>query len=61
MHFLLKQSQLVENEELIGTLIDTNERIIAALDMYDTVCDLLSKAKPSSHFRVAPEDRARSG
>lgn len=28
--------QLVENEELIGTLIDTNERIIAALDMYDT-------------------------
>jgi hypothetical protein len=27
----------VENEELIGTLIETNERIIAALDMYDKV------------------------
>lgn len=27
--------KLVENEELIGTLIETNERIIAALEMYD--------------------------
>lgn len=27
--------QLVENEDLIGTLIETNERIIAALEMYD--------------------------
>jgi len=30
-------TQLVENEDTIGTLIETNERIIAALEMYDTV------------------------
>ena len=29
--------QLVENEDMIGTLIDTNDRIIAALETYDTV------------------------
>lgn len=29
--------QLVENEELIGTLIETNERVIASLQMYDKV------------------------
>lgn len=34
---VVRYIQLVENEELIGTLIDTNERIIAALDMYDTL------------------------
>lgn len=34
---LLISSQLVENEELMGTLIETNERIIAAIEMYDTV------------------------
>lgn len=28
-------TQLVENEDMIGTLIETNERIIAALEMYD--------------------------
>jgi hypothetical protein len=28
-------NQLVENEELIGTLIETNDRIINALEMYD--------------------------
>jgi hypothetical protein len=27
----------VENEELMGTLIETNERIITALEMYDTL------------------------
>ena len=34
---IVRYIQLVENEELIGTLIDTNERIIAALEMYDKV------------------------
>ncbi|KAG8826910.1 putative actin patch assembly and actin polymerization protein [Serendipita sp. 401] len=34
---IVRYVQLVENEELIGTLIDTNERIIVALDMYDTL------------------------
>ena len=34
---IVRYIQLVENEEVIGTLIDTNERIIAALEMYDKV------------------------
>lgn len=34
---IVRYIQLVENEELIGTLIDTNERIIASLEMYDKV------------------------
>lgn len=29
--------KLVENEEYIGTLLECNERIIAALQMYDKV------------------------
>jgi LAS seventeen-binding protein 5 len=28
--------QLVEHEELIGTLIETNDRLMSALEMYDT-------------------------
>jgi hypothetical protein len=28
---------LVENEELMGTLIETNERIITSMEMYDTL------------------------
>lgn len=32
--------KLVENEDMIGTLIDTNERIIASLEMYDAVGNL---------------------
>src|SRR6202050_5427261 len=38
---IVRYTQLVENEELIGTLIDTNERIIAALEMYDKVLFLI--------------------
>ncbi|KAH8099290.1 hypothetical protein BXZ70DRAFT_290826 [Cristinia sonorae] len=34
---IVRYIQLVENEEMIGTLIETNERIIAALEMYDTL------------------------
>jgi hypothetical protein len=30
-------SQLVEDEEVIGTLIESNERIITALESYDKV------------------------
>ena len=30
-------AQLVENEDMIGTLIDTNDRIIASIEMYDAV------------------------
>ncbi|KAL5494963.1 hypothetical protein ACEPAI_425 [Sanghuangporus weigelae] len=32
---VVRYIQLVENEELIGTLLEANERIIAALQMYD--------------------------
>jgi len=32
---IVRYIQLVENEDMIGTLIDTNERIIAALETYD--------------------------
>ena len=31
----LNTVQLVENEELIGTLIETNDRLMSALEMYD--------------------------
>jgi len=34
---IVRYIQLVENEDMIGTLIETNERIIAALEMYDTL------------------------
>ena len=32
--------QLVENEDMIGTLIETNDRLVAALDMYDKAVSL---------------------
>ncbi|KAL1748994.1 hypothetical protein HDZ31DRAFT_79333 [Schizophyllum fasciatum] len=32
---IVRYIQLVENEEIIGTLIETNDRIIGALEMYD--------------------------
>jgi hypothetical protein len=34
---ILRYIQLVEDEELIGTLIDTNERMMAAFDMYEVL------------------------
>ncbi|KAF9244503.1 hypothetical protein BU15DRAFT_42020 [Melanogaster broomeanus] len=34
---VVRYIQLVENEEIIGTLIETNERIISALQMYDNL------------------------
>ncbi|KAI0003663.1 hypothetical protein BJV74DRAFT_477399 [Russula compacta] len=36
---IVRYIQLVENEEIIGTLIETNERIIAALESYDKLSD----------------------
>jgi hypothetical protein len=41
--------QLVEDEEIIGTLIETNERVIAALDSYDKVRSLSVQANVSYH------------
>ncbi|KAL7285408.1 hypothetical protein ACG7TL_000504 [Trametes sanguinea] len=40
---IVRYIQLVENEEMIGVLIDTNDRIIAALENYD----LLTKPETS--------------
>ncbi|TFK56705.1 hypothetical protein OE88DRAFT_1730168 [Heliocybe sulcata] len=34
---LVRYIQLVENEELIGTLIETNDRLVGALEMYNTL------------------------
>jgi len=34
---IVRYIQLVENEEVIGVLIETNDRIIAALEMYDSM------------------------
>jgi hypothetical protein len=42
-------SQLVENEEVIGTLIETNERIIAAMEMYDKACRQSRMSLPHLH------------
>lgn len=47
---IVRYIQLVENEELIGTLIDTNERIIAALEMYDKVLLLILLIYLVSHI-----------
>jgi len=33
---IVRYIQLVENEDTIGTLIETNERLVAALEMYNT-------------------------
>ena len=46
---LVQNSQLVENEELIGTLLDTNERVIAALETYDKVSSCLYFAVKVTH------------
>ncbi|KZT41426.1 hypothetical protein SISSUDRAFT_1043021 [Sistotremastrum suecicum HHB10207 ss-3] len=35
---IIRYIQLVEDEEVIGTLIESNERIIAALETYDQYC-----------------------
>jgi hypothetical protein len=40
----------VENEEVIGTLIESNERIIAALESYDKVG--LHDVIDVSHLRI---------
>ncbi|KAJ6504395.1 hypothetical protein DFH09DRAFT_1201542 [Mycena vulgaris] len=45
---VVRYIQLVENEDLIGTLIETNDRIITALEMYDK----LSTPNPESEADV---------
>ncbi|KAJ3929678.1 MAG: hypothetical protein NXY57DRAFT_1015696 [Lentinula lateritia] len=45
---IVRYIQLVENEEVIGVLIETNDRIIAALEMYDNMASPDSKSDQSS-------------
>ncbi|KAJ3910077.1 hypothetical protein F5879DRAFT_984130 [Lentinula edodes] len=45
---IVRYIQLVENEEVIGVLIETNDRIIAALEMYDNMSSPDSKSDQSS-------------
>lgn len=46
---IVRYIQLVENEEVIGTLIETNERIIASLEMYDKVIMFAYIMYPITH------------
>lgn len=45
-------AQLVENEDMIGTLIDTNDRIIASIEMYDAVSIRLAIFTQESFFTL---------
>ncbi|PBL00503.1 hypothetical protein ARMGADRAFT_1006695 [Armillaria gallica] len=52
---IVRYIQLVENEELIGTLIETNERVINALETYDNVLNApVKKADDSADTLSAP-------
>ncbi|KAK0208837.1 hypothetical protein DFS33DRAFT_1414243 [Desarmillaria ectypa] len=52
---IVRYIQLVENEELIGTLIETNERVINALESYDNVLNApAKKANDSADTLSAP-------
>ncbi|KAG6821395.1 hypothetical protein H0H93_014192 [Arthromyces matolae] len=62
---VIRYIQLVENEELIGTLIETNERIMGALEKYEQVAaggaiettDALAEELGSTH--IASHDTGR--
>jgi len=43
---VVRYTQLVENEELIGTLIETNDRLMSALEMYDKLIAAGPEAEP---------------
>ncbi|KAK0198930.1 hypothetical protein F5146DRAFT_113247 [Armillaria mellea] len=45
---IVRYIQLVENEELIGTLIETNERVINALETYDNALNAPTKKADDS-------------
>ena len=47
--------QLVENEDMIGVLIETNDRIIAALESYDMVSKHVGPTFPSLTLSTAFE------
>jgi len=45
---IVRYVQLVEDEQFIGTLIDANERLIAALETYDNICTAQQPAQPEA-------------
>ncbi|KIK94112.1 hypothetical protein PAXRUDRAFT_828319, partial [Paxillus rubicundulus Ve08.2h10] len=48
---IVRYIQLVENEEIIGTLIETNDRIISALQMYNTLSASDHPQDPSAEIQ----------
>ncbi|KAF9460132.1 hypothetical protein BDZ94DRAFT_1223642 [Collybia nuda] len=51
---VVRYIQLVENEEVIGTLIETNERIVSAIEMYDQL--VVQSAVPTAVSTAATAD-----
>ncbi|KAF8445740.1 hypothetical protein L210DRAFT_3610345 [Boletus edulis BED1] len=51
---IVRYIQLVENEEVIGTLIETNERVVSALEMYDDLSAPQRTQGPTSGMNVTP-------
>lgn len=41
---IIRYIQLVNDEEYVGTLLEANEKIVEAIQLYDKVCLLLSFA-----------------
>ncbi|KZV87756.1 hypothetical protein EXIGLDRAFT_767437 [Exidia glandulosa HHB12029] len=56
---IVRYIQLVENEELIGTLLDTNERIISTLQIYDLACHPQEPEPAPSEPSTAPTEGPR--
>ncbi|GLB35941.1 putative VHS domain containing protein [Lyophyllum shimeji] len=53
---VVRYIQLVENEELIGTLIETNDRLMSALEMYENL--LNQKSRPAGDISGVTNDLA---
>ncbi|KAL0578492.1 hypothetical protein V5O48_003485 [Marasmius crinis-equi] len=50
---IVRYVQLVENEEVIGVLIETNDRVITALEMYDQVLTAVNKGDTDKAEAIA--------
>jgi len=50
---VMRYTQLVENEELIGTLIESTERIVAALETYEQMAAAGKEAKVEATHEIA--------
>ncbi len=43
---IIRYIQLVNDEEYVGTLLEANEKVVEAIQLYDKVCHLLTKSTP---------------